>query len=56
VVLDDLQWVDHSTLEAFDLLAFALADAHTAGEALRCCFGGLRRRCRNRVSAARAEA
>jgi class 3 adenylate cyclase len=34
LVLDDLQWVDHSTLEAFELLAFALADAHTAGEAL----------------------
>jgi class 3 adenylate cyclase len=34
LVLDDLQWVDNSTLEAFELLAFALADAHTSGDAL----------------------
>jgi class 3 adenylate cyclase len=34
LVIDDLQWVDHTTLEAFELLAFALADALTAGEAL----------------------
>jgi class 3 adenylate cyclase/tetratricopeptide (TPR) repeat protein len=43
LVLDDLQWVDHSTLEAFEVLAFALADAHTAGEALPLLLvGGLR--------------
>jgi class 3 adenylate cyclase len=34
LVLDDLQWVDHASLEAFEQLAFALADAQTAGEAL----------------------
>ena len=34
LVLDDLQWVDAATLEAFELLAFALADAATADQTI----------------------
>lgn len=34
LVLDDLQWVDHATLDAFEVLAFALADARTAEDPL----------------------
>jgi class 3 adenylate cyclase len=43
MVLDDLQWVDHASLDAFELLAFALADAQTAGDQLPLLLvGGLR--------------
>ena len=38
LVLDDLQWVDHSTLEAFELLAFALADAPPRARRCRWCW------------------
>jgi class 3 adenylate cyclase len=43
LVLDDLQWLDPASLDTFELLAFALADAQTAGTALPLVLiGGLR--------------
>lgn len=34
LILDDLQWADAATLETFELLAFTLADAATAGQTI----------------------